>query len=108
MTNSMSLDDLDFQKEECDIPRKVEADPEAMEKARRFARIIISDIALYNQETVLSGVKNGNLFELLKNDLDEGRELYDQRVSEAVRVTQDYFQEALDNFISAAQRNLRS
>ncbi len=107
---TMSLDASDFQKEECDISRKVEVDPEDedIEKARRFARIIISDIALYNQETVLLGIKNGNLLELLKNDVDEGRELYEQRVIDPVRVTKDYYQEALDNFITAARRNLRS
>ena len=35
---TLSLEASIFQKEECDIPRVDEADPEAVEKARRFAR----------------------------------------------------------------------
>ncbi len=101
---SISLSASVFQEEECDIPRVDEGDPEAIEKARRFARIIVSDIALYNQETVVEGIRNGSFFELLQNDITEGRELYDRRIPAAVRAKKDYYQEAFDNFISAAKR----
>lgn len=104
---SFSLDASIFQKEECDIPRVDEADPEAVEKARRFARIIVSDIALYNQETVIEGLKNGTFYELLKNDVHEGRELYEARVPIVIRSRKDYYQEAFDNFIKAQQKNVR-
>ncbi len=104
MPETLSLDASIFQKEECDIPRVDEQDPEAVEKARRFARIIVSDIALYNQETVIEGIKKGTFFELLKTDVTEGRELYEKRVPAAIRDQKDYYQEAFDNFIRAAQR----
>jgi predicted Zn finger-like uncharacterized protein len=103
---SFSLDASIFQKEECDIPRVNESDPEAVEKARRFARIIVSDIALYNQSAVIDGIKNGTFFELLKTDIDEGRELYEKRVPAAIRGARDYYQEAFDNFISAAKQKI--
>jgi predicted Zn finger-like uncharacterized protein len=104
MPETLSLDASIFQKEECDIPRVDEQDPEAIEKARRFARIIVSDVALYNQEMVIEGIRNGTFFELLKNDVTEGRELYEKRVPAAIRSQKDYYQEAFDNFIRAAQR----
>lgn len=104
LPESISLDASIFQKEECDIPRVDAGDPEAVEKARRFARIIVSDIALYNQELVIEGIRNGTFFELLKNDVDEGRELYVKRVPAVIRAKKDYYQEAFDNFISAAKR----
>ena len=104
---SFSLDASIFQKDECDIPRVDEADPEAVEKARRFARIIVSDVALYNQDAVIEGLKNGTFYELLKNDVDEGRELYEKRVPAAIKSIKDYYQEAFDNFISAQQKNVR-
>ncbi len=66
--------------------------------------IIVSDIALYNQEAVIEGIKNGTFFELLKNDVDEGRELFEKRIPAAIRAKKDYYQEALDNFIGAAKR----
>jgi predicted Zn finger-like uncharacterized protein len=104
---SLSLDSSIFQKEECDIPAVDAADPEAEEKARRFARIIVSDIALYNQEAVMEGLRNGTFFELLKNDVTEGRELYEKRVPAAVRVKKDYYQEAFDNFIKTQKKIVR-
>ncbi len=108
MPETISLDASVFQKEECDFPRVDEQDPEAVEKARRFARIIVSDIALYNQEIVIEGIRNGTFFELLKTDVTEGRELYEKRVPAAIRAGKDYYQEAFDNFIRAAKgKNVR-
>ena len=106
MPESFSLEASIFQKEECDIPRVNEGDPEAVEKARRFARIIVSDIALYNQAAVIDGIKNGTFYELLKTDIDEGRELYERRVPEAIRGAKDYYQEAFDKFIKAAKQKI--
>ena len=103
---SLSLDSSIFQKEECDIPRVDEADPEAVEKARRFARIIVSDVALYNQEAVIEGLRNGTFYEVLKADISEGRDLYEGRVPSVIRAKQDYFQEAFDNFIASAQKKI--
>ena len=79
------LDASIFQKEECDIPRVDEADPEAVEKARRFARIIVSDIALYNQEAVIEGLKNGTFYDLLRKDIEEGlaREILERTQTES-------------------------
>jgi len=106
LPESLSLDASIFQKEECDIPRVDEADPEAVEKARRFARIIVSDIALYNQEAVIEGLRNGTFYELLKVDVSEGRDLYEGRIPTVIKAKKDYFQEAFDNFIAAAQKKI--
>jgi hypothetical protein len=104
---SLSLESSIFQKEECDIPTVDAADPEAAEKARRFARIIVSDIALYNQEAVVDGLRNDTFYDLLRNDVIEGRELYDKRVPAAVRAAKDYYQEAFDNFIKTQKKIVR-
>jgi predicted Zn finger-like uncharacterized protein len=107
LPESFSLEASIFQKEECDIPKVEAADPAAVEKAKRFARIIVSDIALYNQDTVIEGLKHGTFFELLKGDIEEGRDIYDKRVPETIRLQKDYYQEAFDNFIRAAKKNVR-
>jgi len=49
--------------------------------AFRLARAIVSDIALYNQEKVKEGIKNDSVFEVLSEELDEGREHFYGRVS---------------------------
>jgi predicted Zn finger-like uncharacterized protein len=104
---SFSLEASIFQREEYDIPQVNEADPDAVEKAKRFARIIVSDIALYNQEAVVRGIQNGTFYELLKNDIQEGLELYEKRVPAAIRQKKDHYQEAFDNFIAAAEKKAR-
>ena len=51
------------------------------DQAKRLARAILSDVAIYNREKVESGIKNDNLFEVLNDDLEEGRQHYNSRVS---------------------------
>ena len=36
--------------------------------AKRLARAILSDVAMYNQDKVESGIKNDNIFDILKDD----------------------------------------
>jgi hypothetical protein len=59
------------------MPRLVE-NPDL---AFRLARAIVSDIALYNQDKVAEGIKNDNIFEVLAEELLEGREHFQTRVS---------------------------
>jgi hypothetical protein len=49
--------------------------------AFRLARAIISDIALYNQDKVKEGIKNDSVFDVLSEELEEGREHFYGRVS---------------------------
>lgn len=49
--------------------------------AFRLARAIVSDIALYNQSKVKEGIENDNIFDLLTDELQEGREHFLTRVS---------------------------
>lgn len=49
--------------------------------AFRLARAIISDIALYNQDKVTEGIKSDSIFELMDEELSEGREHFYSRVS---------------------------
>ena len=59
--------------------------------AKRLARAIVSDIALYNKEKVEKSIKEDNIFDVLKSELDEGEELYISRVDpELVKETNFY------------------
>ncbi len=50
------------------------------DQAKRLARAIISDVAIYNPEKVVEGIKNDNLFEVLQDQLAEGRQHFVSRV----------------------------
>lgn len=49
-------------------------------QAKRLARAIISDVALYNREKVEEGIKTDRIFELLNDELEEGRQHFVSRV----------------------------
>jgi predicted Zn finger-like uncharacterized protein len=66
---------------------------------RRYARIIISDIALYNQELVEQGLREGTFSELLKKEIEEGYRLYLVRVPPSSG-GEDLYHEAVRDFIT--------
>jgi DNA-binding response OmpR family regulator len=74
-------------------------DPAAHAAAKRFARIIISDIALYNQRALEDGIQNGTIYEVLRDEIEEGRKLYEARVPSEIVSSTDYYQEAIDDFV---------
>lgn len=51
------------------------------DQARRLARAIISDVALYNREKVEEGIRNDTIFEILTDELEEGRQHFISRVA---------------------------
>ena len=51
------------------------------EQARRLARAIISDVAIYNRDKVEQGIKNDNIFDILTDELEEGRQHFISRVA---------------------------
>ncbi|MDH3972791.1 MAG: zinc-ribbon domain-containing protein [Deltaproteobacteria bacterium] len=83
-----------------------EENGEDHEKASRLARIIVSDIALYNEQLVNEGIKNNNFYDLLKDDIEEGRKLFIQRVPKEIREKKDYLKESLDEFIDSHGKTL--
>lgn len=63
--------------------------------ARRIARAVVSDIALYNAKKVEEGIANDNLFDLLRDEIEEGRNYYLSRVDPEVVESTNYFNRAL-------------
>jgi hypothetical protein len=63
--------------------------------ARRFARLLVSEIKLYNEPKVVEGRAQGNLYERLREYIDRSREMYDKRVKSNVSAQYDYFHNEL-------------
>ncbi|HSS44786.1 MAG TPA: hypothetical protein VLO07_05525 [Thermoanaerobaculia bacterium] len=68
---------------------------ERREEARRFAKLLVSEIKLYNERAVLEGREQGNIYERLKEDIDRSRQMYDERIPEDVRASSNFFHEEL-------------
>jgi hypothetical protein len=65
------------------------------EQAKRLARTILSDILLYNQAKVKEGIEKDSLFDVLAEELAEGRKYYENMVDMALRQNTNFFNEAV-------------
>ncbi len=72
-----------------------ETEQRAHNDARRFARLLVSEIKLYNAAKVNEGRRSFDLYQRLKDEIDRSRKVYDKRVSPAVATKFDYFYDEL-------------
>lgn len=78
---------------------EVPVEPREYDEARRLARLILSDIVIYHASRVERGIREDNFFDVLRDEIDEGRQYYDSRVPERVRRDSDIFTETLVQFV---------
>jgi hypothetical protein len=64
-------------------------------KARRFARLLVDEIKLYNQAKVSEGRKNKDLYDRLKEDIEKSRTTYRKRYGNTAAAGTDYFSQEL-------------
>lgn len=70
-------------------------DEARQEEARRFARLLVSEIKLYNEDEVERGRAEKDIGVRLKDDIERSREMFEKRISEDVRAGHDYFRDEL-------------
>lgn len=66
-------------------------DQEVHKKAKRFAKLLVDEIKLYNQAKVTEGRQNRNLYSLLQEDIDKSRNTYEKRYGSTVAAEAKYF-----------------
>jgi hypothetical protein len=64
-------------------------------KARRFAKLLVEEIKLYNQAKVNDGKANHDLYERLRDDIEKSRETYDKRYGQTAAGSSDLFNQEL-------------
>lgn len=72
-----------------------ETEQRAHNDARRFARLLVSEIKLYNAAKVNEGRRSFDLYTRLVEEIERSRKVYDKRVSPAVATRFDYFYDEL-------------
>jgi hypothetical protein len=65
------------------------------QSARRYARLLVSEIKLYNEAAVRAGREQRDLLRRLRPEIDRARRLYEERISAAVGMRGAYFQQEL-------------
>jgi hypothetical protein len=77
------------------VQRSAPAIPdETHEKARRFAKLLVEEIKLYNPAKLMEGRARGDLYIRLRDDIEKSRSAYQKRYGESVKDI-DYFTQEL-------------
>lgn len=80
----------------------------ALAKARRLARIIASDISLYDEEKVAAGIRFGTFFELFASEIAEGRQHFLARIPESLPHRAEILDDAFNELIERFRQELHS
>jgi hypothetical protein len=80
---------------------------ETEEAARRLARAIASDLSLYNEEKIVQGIQNDDLFTVLSEEIEEGRALYKSRVSPEL-YQKNFYDRALVDILVKSKGHIKS
>lgn len=86
---------------EADLPVQVNDEERRLHHdARRFARLLVSEIKLYNEQKVSEGRNQSDIYDRLRDDIDRSRQMYDKRVAPPVAARHDYFHQELVNTLA--------
>jgi hypothetical protein len=80
---------------------------ETDEAARRLARAIASDLSLYNEEKIVRGIEQDNLFNELTEEIEEGRALYKSRVAPHL-YQRNFYDRALVDILVRSKAHIKS
>ncbi len=71
------------------------------QRARQLARAIASDLSLYHEDKIVEGIENDSLFDTMAEEIEEGRELFQSRVTEEVYQLNLYDRAIIDVLIKS-------
>ena len=76
------------------------------EEALRFARLLVSEIKLYNSEAVDEGRETADIYDRLRHDIDRSWEMYQRRAHPSVRSEEDCFDAEVVRILASGERKL--
>jgi hypothetical protein len=85
-----------------DVSPLSEAEQKIRKDARRFAKLLVSEIELYNKAKVADGRKNKDVYKRLKTDIDRSRQTFDKRFGKTLGKEFDYFHDELVRILAAS------
>ena len=70
-------------------------------RARQLARAIASDLTLYHEAKILDGIANDSLFDVMSDEIEEGRELFKSRVTPEIYAQNIYMRAVVDVLVKS-------
>lgn len=89
-----------------DVSSLDEAEQKIHRDAKRFAKLLVSEIELYNKAKVTDGRQNKDLYTRLKPDIDRSRQTYDKRFGRTVAAQFDYFHDEMVRTLACQDASL--
>jgi hypothetical protein len=86
--------------------QEAEPEPDEAQGARRYARLLVSEIKLYNEGQVRMGRERRDLMTRLKPEIDRARRLYDERIAPSIHSRDVYFQQELVQTLAGGDQSL--
>jgi hypothetical protein len=77
------------------------------QRARQLARAIASDLTLYHEAKILDGITNDTLFAVMKEEIEEGRQLFKSRVTDEI-YGQNIYDRAIVDVLVKSKGHLKS
>jgi hypothetical protein len=74
------------------------------DKAKRLARVLVKDIVLYHGDKVEKGLKDGNLVDLIGDEIKKSWQYYKGETPEEVLSSTNYFKEALNQILARGKK----
>lgn len=90
-------------REEPSIPAE---DQEVHKKAKRFAKLLVDEIKLYNQAKVAEGRQKRDLYDRLKEDIEKSRSTYEKRYGQTPAASGDYFNQEVIRILAENDASL--
>ena len=76
-------------------------------RARQLARAIASDLTLYHEAKILDGIANDTLFDVMNEEIEEGRDLFKSRVTPEI-FGQSIYERALVDVLVKSKGHVKS
>ena len=73
----------------------VAEDDDLHKKAKRYARLLVDEIKLYNQSKVAEGKQSRDLYDRLREDIEKSRATYEKRYGKSLAASSEYFNQEL-------------
>lgn len=85
-------------------PRSARGGKSADDRAKRLARVLVSDILWYNRERRDAALRDGTLMTSLGEEIKKSWELYKEKVGPEAAHSTNYFKEALNEILANGQQ----
>jgi predicted Zn finger-like uncharacterized protein len=89
---------------ETEVGRPARGGKTAEDRAKRLARVLVSDILWYNRERRDAALRDGTLMTSLGEEIKKSWELYKEKVGPEAAHSTNYFKEALNEILANGQQ----